>query len=671
MMLTRHFVTVSKYGRLLEQEAKSEMPISLANVMKRSIRLACSCDMSYNKKQFPTFVRSINTQVPRPYVDTRLSYSFGRSNDALRYTTIGRELVAAAKTRPDQVAFVFYSENKSITLKQLHDDVNMVVKSLLTKFNIRRGDYVGIFAYNCYHWALLQYACSRLGAIMTPINPSNKSDELAFVLEQGHIKCLFMPGPKSVQSSLNKHLEVINSDQIHSLAASNKLKLRDIVFIDSENDYSGTSLKLPNCKLHEWKELISDGVIFSNIHEAEQAGFRGQDSCIYDLDQVSPEDIFSIYYTSGTTGKPKGACVSHFTVFNNTLVCQRRLRNGRPLTWRKVSSLTLPMFHIFAGVLSTLAPILANSTIVYTGHSYDIKTFVNSIIDNDADTTSLTPTMLIDLLSYVKAHDLANKLPLKTIQSGGAALVPEVASRAMKLLPNLEEIRLGYGSTENGGVATLQTLHEPAETRHFTVGSPIDFCEVRVVKPKSEEVLPHGEKGEIQTRGYNTMVEYLDQQDKTAEVLPLNRWYRTGDLGFMYPHGSIQICGRLKHMIIKGGENIYPEEISQLIHKLDCVEDVHVVGVPDRRFGEQVCAWVKLKTNFREARVGEKNGQIGDDGKTAVTKESILKYCQDNITYFKVPRYLLFIDEYPMTPTKKVQNHVLVEMGCKILGIEQ
>lgn len=632
--------------------------------------------------------RGINTQIPRPYVDPRLSYAFGRSNDTLVYSTVGRQFAKAVETRPDDVAFVFHFENKIVTLQQLHDDVNKLVKALLNNFGISKGDFVGIFAYNCYNWLVVQYACLQIGAILTPINPSYKPAELSFILEKGKIKCLFMPGPKSVQASLNNHLEVLQSEQIMALDAVKGIQLRDIVLLDSENRYnikrSGQTsrpgsldlssfdleAKLANCQFHNWADLDNDGLVFKSAYEAEQAGYEQENACIYDFDQVSPDDLFAIYYTSGTTGKPKGACVSQFTAFNNAFIAQRRIRNGRPGSYRIICGLTLPMFHIFAGVLNMLAPIICNTTLVFAGPQYDLRAYVDSMIKHQANLTTVTPTMLIDMLTYIETNKLQTQITLKSIQSGGAALSSEVADRAFKVLPQLEEIKTGYGSTENGGVSTMQTIHEPAETRPFTVGAPIDFSEVRIVKPNTDDVLPLGERGEIETRGFNTMVEYLGQPDKTAEVLSQSRWYKTGDVGFMHPHGSIQICGRLKHMIIKGGENIYPEEVSQLIYQLECVEDVHVVGVPDERFGEQVCAWIKLKPGYREAREGEVMDQAGTDGLRAVTKDAILKHCKENITYFKVPKYILFVKEYPMTPTKKVQNHIMTEMSCEILGLK-
>lgn len=626
-------------------------------------------------------LRRLTTQVPRPYVDPKLSYAFGKSQEHLIYSTISRELDHQLQQRPNDIAFISHSERIKRSYTQFNEDVNMLAKAMVTKFNIRKGDFVGVFAYNCYNWILVQYACTRIGAILTPINPSYKADELAYILKRGKVKCLFLPGEKSVQSELNNHMEVLQSSTILDLftnQAEGRPALEHIVLIDGENNYSQSTLneyKLAKwCRLHDWSATrLPDGRVFKSAQEAEAAGVHLDDALILDLGLVSPDDLFAVYYTSGTTGKPKGACITQNTVLNNVRLCQIRLRNGRPRNWRVVVATTLPMFHIFAGVLNALSPVVGNTTFVVASYKYDIKTYVESIIEHQANITTLTPTMLIDLLTYVEQNN-HHDLPLKSVQPGGAPLPPELVSRSFKTLSQLEEVRCGYGSTENGAVATFQTIHEPEATRANTVGPPIDFTEVRIVDTKNDGIIvPLGQRGEIQTRGHNTMLEYLDMPAKTNEVVTPNRWYRTGDIGFMHPHGSIEISGRLKHMIIKGGENIYPEEVEQLMHKMGCIEKVHVVGVPDKRFGEQVCAWVKLKPGFRSSGgdFEEPNMEEGGSDKTTeVTKESILNFCKDNMTYFKVPKYLFFVQDFPMTPTKKVQNHLMVKRSIEILKLD-
>lgn len=626
--------------------------------------------------------RHYSAQIKRPYVDPKLSYVYGRSSNHLVYSTIDKELDRRVKAAPDELAFVSHSEKKRITFRQLEHDINKLAKSLVTTYNVKRGNFVGVFAYNCYNWIIIQLTCSRIGAILTPINPSYKSNELAYLLKKGKVKCLFMPGPMSIQAELNDHMRVLQCSEIVSMSKNKELLLENVILMDEEIQYdisySGgdadtvrgdhrINFKLDNCKLSNWKDAQSDGLIYWSVEDAKQKNCPNlNEALIVDSTLNQPEDLFAVYYTSGTTGKPKGACISQFTAINNIRMAQTRLRSGHSDMKITVAT-TLPMFHIFAGVLHTLGPLCANTTVVYASYKYDLKAYVEAIIENNAYSTSLTPTILIDLLSYVEKHKLNKEIPLTLIQPGGAALAPELVTKTFKTLPNLKEIRTGYGSTENGSIATFQTIHEPSDIRAFTVGPPIDFTEVRIVKPETDTIVPLGEQGEIQTRGYNTMSGYLDDPEKTAQVFTSEgNWYKTGDIGVLHPNGSVQVNGRIKHMIIKGGENIYPQEVEDMIHKLDFVEKVHVIGVPDERFGEQVCAWVKLKSGYNQVQdaTSKKNGND-------ICVEDIIEYCKKNITYFKVPKYVLFVDDFPMTPTKKVQAHLMVEESIKILGLKK
>lgn len=612
-------------------------------------------------------------------MDPKFSYVYGRSSNHLVYSTIDRELEKRFRASPDDLAFVSHFERRRITYRQLEHDINKLAKSLVSKFNVKKGDFVGVFAYNCYNWILIELTCSRLGAILTPINPSYKPEELGHVLKKGKVKCLFMPGPLSIQADLNDHIQILQSSEIVSMSKAKELLLENVILMDEEIEYeisyskTGNTVKgdhkidfkLENCKLSNWSETYSDGEIYWSLEDAKQkCGQNLREAIIVDSSLNQPEDLFAVYYTSGTTGKPKGACISQFTAINNVRMAQLRIRNGNADA-KIVVATTLPMFHIFAGVLHTLGPVCAGTTVVYASYKYDLEAYVKSIIENQAYSTSLTPTMLIDMLSYIDKHKLNKVVPLTLVQPGGAALAPELVTKTFKTLPNLKEVRMGYGSTENGSVATFQTIHEPSDTRAFTVGPPLDFTEIRVVKPDTETIVPIGETGEIQTRGYNTMTCYLDDPEKTAQVFTRNgQWYKTGDIGFLHPHGSLQVSGRIKHMIIKGGENIYPQEVEDLIHKLECVEKVHVIGVPDERFGEQVCAWIKLKSEYKQVE-----GVACKRGATDVCEDDIIEHCKKNITYFKVPKYVLFVDDFPMTPTKKVQANVMVEESIKRLGL--
>lgn len=622
----------------------------------------------------PTFIGKVRCltcsssrhQTLRPYVDPKLSYAFGRSQDHLIYSTIMKELNTRIDRDSDSLAFSSQLEGKQVSLKEFNEDVNKLAKTLITKLNIVKGDPVALYAYNCYNWLVVQFACARIGAILVPVNPSNKAKELSYVLKTSKPKCIFTHGPKSAQSELNKHLDILKSDEIGALIKSGDLSLENVILMDAihqEYDDSLANMKVHNLKLHTWKQCLDNGRIFCSLKEAQDAGSSEKEPCIVDIDCVSPDDTFAIYYTSGTTGAPKGACVSHFGALNNAKICFGRLRQGLAKNERPVLVTTLPFFHIYAGVLLSFGPVFGDCQLISSGHKYDVKTVLKATIEHKANITALTPTILIDMLSYIEANNLGDKIALKTVQSGGAYIPPEVVQRAFQVLKNLKEVRIGYGSTENAAVATMQTIHEPDETKASSVGGPIDFTELRIVDPITDEIVPLGESGEVQTRGHNIMLGYKDQPEKTSEVITPHRWYRTGDVGVMYPHGSIKIIGRQKSLIIKGGENIYPEEVARFILHLPYVENVHVVGLPHKRYGEEVCAWIKLKPDYCEA------SENADPKKQQVSKQEIIKFCEENMTHFKVPRYILFVDSFPMTPTKKIQSHLMVKESIKIFGL--
>lgn len=603
--------------------------------------------LSFGGSKFVAYqTRHYSDTISKPYVDPKLSYVFGRSTRNLEYKTITEYLEERFKESPDELAYICHTEkeNKFISYRKLEVDVNRVAKGLL-KNNVRKGDFVGVFAFNCYNWLLIQFACSKIGAILSPINPAYKSAELSYLLDKGNVKLLFMPSHKSPQAQLNNHMDVVLSDQVKSICCKDKIKLEKVILIDDECD--ANSFNLPNVTFQSWKEFAdNDGLIYGSKSEADQSD--KSDAVWLDRNSVFPDDIFVVYYTSGTTGKPKGALVSHFTALNNAITCQFRYEYKPDK--RRIVVTPLPLFHIYAGVLTNMCVLVKNTTVVWTGHKYDMSVLIEAIKEHNCNLLTCTPTILIDMLSYITKNNV--EIPsLKYVQTGGAACLPEVAERTVKVLPKLTCLRAGYGSTENGAVATLQSIYEPIETRYQSVGPPIDFTEVRIVSPNTDYVVPHGEKGEIQTRGFNTMIGYLNEPEKTAEVLTKAGWYRTGDVGSIFPNGSIQVNGRLKEMIIKGGENIYPKEVEQMILRMDWIEQVHVFGIPDKRFGEQVCAWVKPKQEF-----------VG-----SYEPEAVIAHCKENITYFKVPKHVMFVDEFPLTPTKKAQHHVMAEKTIEML----
>lgn len=619
-----------------------------------------------------------------PYVDPKMSYAYGKSTDSLLYSTVSKELYHLVKqTGGKQLSMISDFEGIEKSLGEFQRDIDTIAKSLLTKFGLKRGDSVGIFSYNTYNWLVAQFACARSGLVLVPINPSYKAEELAYVLQSAQVKCLFTNGPKSVQNELNQHLELLKNPKIIAQLEKGEIKLANVILMDgTSEDYKdhlqslNGSLTLgktnalnvhDKIQLHHWSECMQNGRVYASLDDAkadlDKKQNNGNDELIVDLDSVSPDDLFAIYYTSGTTGTPKGACVSHFAALNNAKICFRRLIHGQADNWTPKMVTVLPFFHIFAGVLIGFGPQISPAVMVLPSYKYDIEATINSIIKHKTNVTSITPTILTDLLRYVKEKNLGKQIPLETVQSGGAALPPELVKRSFEVLENLNDVLIGYGSTENGGVATMQTIMEPKETKTISVGPPIDFSEIRVVNHETGELVELGQKGEIETRGHNVMRGYLNDPLKTEAVITQTRWYKTGDIGIMHPNGSVQIVGRLKSLIIRGGENIYPDEVERFIYKMPFVDTVYVIGIPDKRVGEQVCAWIKLKPGYCEA------GKKVDPSHIEVTREEVIKFCTENMTYFKVPKYILFVDSFPLTPTKKAQNHLMSEMTIKMLGL--
>jgi len=484
-----------------------------------------------------------------------------------------------------------------------------------------------------------------LGLILNPFNPSYKSHEFSYVLGKANIKVLFVPGKDSRQAGLNDHYGVICDNSIGKLQSDGKLdSLTHIILLDGQ--LSEKDLPIKNVKVCHWRTAFTDNkAIDENLRDT--------------IDQVRSDDIYGVYYTSGTTGFPKGAAITQFNVINNAALSMERVfsqRGPKHLPLRPNVCLPLPLFHEFAGVLGAMLPFLDGGSIVFPGMRYNIQTVVESIMRFKCNAIFLTPTILIDLIAHIERNKLTD-VPLKTMLVAGSKVMSQLVHKAHKTLPNLEQLRIGYGSSENGVISTIQTSQEPEETRPLTVGMPLDFTEIRIADTNTGETTLLGQSGEVQTRGFNTMVGYYKDPEKTDEVITKSRWYKTGDLGIIDRNGSLQIVGRIKDMIIKGGENVYPAEIETVLHAYDKIEDAHVFGVPDKRYGEEVCVWVKLD---KSRCSGLTEDQI---------KMGIIEHCKSKLTYFKVPKYVIFVEEFPLTAVKKIKKFEMRAQTAKMLNL--
>lgn len=553
-----------------------------------------------------------------------------------------------AKREPHSTAVVVYDEGITKNFEDLRSDVYKLINGMVNNLGVKRGDKIGVYSYNNYQFLLIQLACTVLGCVLNPFNPSYKVHEFSYVLGKSNIKVLFTTGRNSRQSSLNDHHSVVCDKTLAKLQVDGSLSdLTHVVLLDGE--IKENELPLKYVKVCHWRQAFTDSnLIEANLRET--------------IEEVGADDLYGIYYTSGTTGFPKGAAISQFNVINNAALSMERVFSQRgphfqPL--RPNVCLPLPLFHEFAGVLGVMMPFINGGSFVLTGLRYNIQAVVESIMRFKCNAIFLTPTILIDLITHVERNKLTN-VPLRTMLVAGSKVMSELVHKTHKILPDLEELRIGYGSSENGVIATIQTSREPPETRPLTVGPPLDFTEIRVADAATGETTLLGQSGEVQTRGFNTMVGYYKDQEKTDEVITESRWYKTGDLGIIDQNGSLQIVGRIKELIIKGGENVYPAEIETILHAHPLIEDAHVFGVPDKRFGEEICVWIKLD----KSKCDNNNKTSEED-----LKRDIVAYCKQKLTYFKVPKYVMFVEEFPLTPVKKIKKFEMRAQATKMLGL--
>lgn len=369
---------------------------------------------------------------------------------------------------------------------------------------------------------------------------------------------------------------------------------------------------------------------------------------------VTPEDMATIYFTSGTTGKPKGAMSSQFSVINNIRVA-RVNKLGVSDEEEMTTLIPLPFFHVYAGMIGIFSLATGPSTIVINDVKYSAKGVVECISRHKCTDLWTVPTMLVDIQNFLKkrkgSYDVSSILRVGC----GAAPVPvEVVKESEELFPSLKSVIVGYGATETSAVATYPTPGTPQEIVCETVGTPQDFTQVKIVDSQTGKIVKHGETGEVLIKGFSIMKGYLEDEEKTNESIK-DGWYLSGDLGTMDSHGRFKIVGRTKEMIIRGGENIYPREVEELLHEHPDILEVAVCGVPHPKLGEEVCAWV----------------QLVDPNNCKITAEDIREFCRSRITYFKVPQHVFFVDSFPVTGSGKFQKFVMTEKSIEMLKDSQ
>jgi fatty-acyl-CoA synthase len=556
--------------------------------------------------------------------------------------TIGDVLRQTAAKFPDNDAIVFPrldkagQPNKSghaekdcfrLTYRELDEAVDQVARALVG-IGIDKGQHVAVWATNWPRWVLQQLATARIGAVMVTVNPANRSSEVAYVLKQSNASALFLVD----QFKKSNYFEIL-ADAVPELADATVGELDLAEFpqlrhVVSMKDHAAAGMST-------WDEFISQGdsVEQSRVDEIAET--------------LAPNDPINIQYTSGTTGFPKGAMLSH----RNLLLNAYHIGDCQKITADDRICVPVPFYHCFGCVLGVLCCSVYGAAMIVPAEYFDAEASLEAIESERATAIYGVPTMFIAQLEHATfaGRDLSS---LRTGIMAGSPCPIEVMNRVVDDM-GAREVTIAYGLTEASPVITQTRTDDQLELRVKTVGRPIPDIEVKLVDPATGETLGDDEQGELCTRGHVVMLGYYNMPDQTATAIDVDGWLHSGDLATRMSNGYYRITGRIKDMICRGGENIYPREIEEFLYTHPAVEDVAVVGIPDKKFVEDVAAWIKLK-----------------EGATA-SEEELREFCTASLAHFKVPRHFRFVDEFPQTVTGKIQKFKIRDLMIEELGLEQ
>ncbi len=521
----------------------------------------------------------------RPHQE--LSYAAGAGDRPLLDHTIGTDLARTIARFGDHEALVDVASGRRWTYTELGRAVDEVARGLLAK-GVGKGDRVGIWAPNCAEWVLVQYATARIGAILVNVNPAYRVHELAYVLRQAGIT-LLVSATHHRTSDYRGMIEQVRADSP---------ALREAVYIDDPT----------------WDELLAAGATIppARLAECEQT--------------LAADDPVNIQYTSGTTGFPKGATLSHRNILNNGYWV------GETVAYTEHDRVCLPVpfYHCFGMVMGNLAGTSHGACLVIPGPAFDAAATLRAVQDERCTSLYGVPTMFIAELNHpdFATYDLTT---LRTGIMAGSPCPEEVMKRVVAEM-HMAEVSICYGMTETSPVSTQTRREDDLAHRTTTVGRVLPHIEVKVVDPASGTTVPRGTPGELCTRGCSVMLGYWQDPERTADVIDTDRWMHTGDLAVMNDDSYVRIVGRIKDMIIRGGENVYPREIEEFLYSHPKIADVQVVGVPDEKYGEEIAACVILR-----------------DPENPLTQDELDHYCRSQLAHFKIPRYLHIVDTFPMT----------------------
>ena len=556
------------------------------------------------------------------------SYTSGIAEKPLLGMTIGDMLDRTAQQFPDNEALVCLHQDIRWTYKEFVDKVNEAARAFMA-IGVKRGDRVGIWSPNRYEWTVTQFATAKVGAILVNINPAYGVHELKYAMNLAGISVLVTADSFKTSNYREMIYELapeLKRSAPGKLKADNVPDLRAVINVHPDN-HEG---------MWTWQDFLG---FAGDVSEADLA--KRQDELQFD-------DPINIQFTSGTTGNPKGATLTHHNILNNGYFVgesQRLTENDRLV-------IPVPLYHCFGMVMGNLGCITHGTAMIYPSEGFDPKTVLQAVHQEKATALYGVPTMFIAEL----ADPEFDSYDLSTLRTGimAGSICPAEVMKKVNGKMHMKEVQIAYDMTETSPVSTQTSSLDPFEKQVTTVGRTQPHLETKIVDPGTGNVMPRGEIGELCTRGYSVMLKYWNNEEKTREAIDDAGWMHTGDLATMDEDGYIQIVGRIKDMVIRGGENIYPKEIEEFLYTHPAIEEVQVTGIPDEKYGEELIAWVKLRPDA-----------------DPVTAEDLQAFCKGKIAHFKIPKNYKFVDAFPMTVTGKIQKFKMREISIEEMGLKQ
>ncbi len=553
-----------------------------------------------------------------------LSYDYGVSDVPLVGKTIGTVFDEAVQRYPDKMALISRHQNIRWTYQQYKEQVDAFAAGLI-ELGLKPGERIGIWSQNKAEWGVVQFATAKAGLILVNINPAYRSSELEYALNKSGCVALVTSPEFKTSNYIDILLKI--APEIAACAAGELVSerlpaLRTLIRFGDEK----------TAGMHNYADVMSMGTANAKTTMQTLAG------------QIQFDDAINIQFTSGTTGSPKGATLSHHGLVNNA----RLTGHTMGVTDKDIVCIPVPMYHCFGMVIGTLMCVVTGATAVMPCEAFEPNTVLKTVEDEGCTTLYGVPTMFIAMLGVDGFADY----DLKSLRTGimaGSPCPVEVMKQVINDM-HMKQMTVAYGMTELSPVSNQSLMDDSFELRVSTVGLTHQHVEGKIVD-KNNRIVERGEIGEYCARGYSVMIGYWGDEEKTAESIDAGGWMHTGDLATMDENGYVTVVGRSKDMLIRGGENIYPKEIEDFLYQHDKVEDVQVIGVPDERMGEEICAWVKLKPNEQ------------------LTDDELKAYCKEEIAHYKVPRYIKFVDVFPMTVTGKIQKFVMRDAMKKELNL--